>query len=430
MSNFTATPPYLDPEHPDAGKYLRLVFQLKSPTGQQFRIRESLGLKATTENHKLTVTGKLRSLNLALLREDWAEVARLCPNNSQRFTELRLLDGEITATVAELLELHRKELVRNHNRPTPPSTRAHVLEHFGPWAVADVTPQTLVDYQDKRLAEGASNATINRELSVLRAGFTIGLRVGRITKAFPKVKFLQEAEPREGFFEEWEVRVLLKYLPEHYHNLVWTAYYTGWRKSELLNLKRSQLSPDGVLSLAAGTTKNKQRREYYVNADPQLKAVLEAQERRTLAEYPETEWMFHFEGQRIRSRFGAWDRALAKATAAGEIVGKRWFHNFRRTAMTNHIASGMPTEHAKKLCGHLTDSMVTRYNMNPRHLLEESIREAAAARGRRSNVEPIRGGMPLVVPNSCPTSAPSDQKVEQTQGKLVNFPLLMNQAEK
>jgi integrase len=428
MSNFTATPPYLDPEHPDAGKYLRLVFQLKSPTGQQFRIRESLGLKATTENHKLTVTGKLRSLNLALLREDWAEVSRLCPNNTRRFTELRLLDGEITATVAELLEQHRRELVRNHKLPTPASTREHVRKHFGAWAVADVTPKSLVDYQDKRLAEGASNATVNRELSLLRAGFAVGLRLGLITKAFPKVKFLQEAAPREGFWEEWEVRVLMKYLPEYFHNLVWVAYYTGWRKSELIGLRRSQLSTDGVLSLKAGTTKNNQRREYYVNQDPQLKAVLEAQERRTRAEYPETEWMFHFEGHRICSRFGPWDTALTKATAAGEIAGKRWFHNFRRTAMTNNIASGMPVEHAKAVCGHLTDAMVTRYNMNPRPLIEESIAQAAAMRARRaSNVEPIRGGS---VPNSCPTPAPSDQKVEQTQGKLVKFPLVMNQAEK
>lgn len=418
MNNFTATTPYLDPELPDPSKYIRLVFQLKSPTGQKVRIRESLGLQATRENHKHARTGKLRSLTLALLDEDWSEVARLCPGNAERLAELRILDGEVTSTVAELLEMHRKELVRNNKRVTPPSTREHVMAHFGTWAVVDVTPKSLVEYQDKRLEEGASNATVNRELSLLRAGFTIGLRVGRITKAWPKAKFLKEADPREGFFEEWEVRVLMKYLPEYYHNFIWAAYYTGWRKSELLNLKRSQLSADGVLSLLAGTTKNKQRREYYVNADPQLKAVLEAQERRTQAEYPETEWMFHCEGQRICSRMGPWYTALEKAAAAGEIAGKKWFHSFRRTAMTNNIASGMPIEHAKKVCGHLTDAMVQRYNMNPRHLLEESIREAAAARAKRSsNVAPIalaRNFPAQLLPNSTI----SDQKPEQNQGKI------------
>ena len=427
MNNFTATTPYLDPEQPDGSKYLRWVFHLKTPAGQQFRIRESLGLKATTENHKLIRTGKLRTLTLALLKEDWAEVARLCPSKARRFAELRLLDGEVTSTVADLLELHRKQLIRDNKLGTPPSTREHVLKHFGTWAIAEVTPQSLVAYQDQRLKEGAANATINRELSCLRAGFMAGLRLGCITKAFPPVKFLDEAPPREGFYEEWEVRVLMKYLPEHYRNFVWCAYYTGWRKSELLNLKRTQLSADGVLTLLAGTTKNKERREYYVNLDPQLKAVLEDQERRTREKYPWTEWLFHCKGEALsKGIWPFWD-AVERATAAGEIAGKKWFHSFRRTAMTNNIAGGMPVEHAKKVCGHRSDAMVQRYNMNPRPLIEESIARAAAARERRSNVEPIRGGTALVVPKSCPTPTPADQKVEQNQGKIVNSALLCAQ---
>jgi integrase len=53
---------------------------------------------------------------------------------------------------------------------------------------------------------------------------------------------------------------------------------------------------------------------------------------------------------------------------------KRFFHDFRRTAARNMDRAGVPRDVAKKILGHKTDSMYTRYRIVDEAETRENIR--------------------------------------------------------
>src|SRR6266404_4754826 len=91
-----------------------------------------------------------------------------------------------------------------------------------------------------RLADGAANATVNRELSALKRMLRLGEIAGKVTHR-PILSLLREHNTRTGFFEEPEFRAVVKHLPEDLRALFEVAYLTGWRvKSELLTRQWAQ----------------------------------------------------------------------------------------------------------------------------------------------------------------------------------------------
>jgi len=53
----------------------------------------------------------------------------------------------------------------------------------------------------------------------------------------PHIPHLKENNVRTGFFEYEGYVALKNELPEHLKPVVTIAYYTGWRKQEILSLK-------------------------------------------------------------------------------------------------------------------------------------------------------------------------------------------------
>jgi integrase len=210
------------------------------------------------------------------------------------------------------------------------------------------------------LKQGAANATINRELSALKRMLNIGARqtppkVDRV----PYIPMLKENNVRKGFFEHAEFVVLRAELPNYLKGLVTFAYKTGWRVSEIKGLKWNQVDLDnGIVRLETGDTKNDEGRTVYL--DDELQGVFHGQWELRKKSRKLTPFVFPNEDgtERIRDFRGSWQKACKNAK-----IGKRLFHDFRRTAVRNMIRSGIPERVSMMISGHKTRTIFDRYNI-------------------------------------------------------------------
>jgi integrase len=120
-----------------------------------------------------------------------------------------------------------------------------------------------------RQGDGASNATISRELAALKHALNLA-------KLRPDFKLLEENNARQGFFEPHELGALLDELPEHLRPIAHAAYVCGWRAQELLTREWSHVDFDaGWLRLDPGETKNGEGRQFPLTDE--LRVILERQ---------------------------------------------------------------------------------------------------------------------------------------------------------
>lgn len=261
----------------------------------------------------------------------------------------------------------------------------YLLPYFGKnTKMSAITSPQIERYKEHRLNAGVMPATINRELEKLRRAFTVAMDQGLLF-ARPKITKLKEDNTREGFFEREQFTAFVPHLPEPLQHVVRFAYVTGWRRSEILDLKWKNVDlKNGVVRLDPDTTKNDDGRVFPVN--PELRQVLERRQELARAPYkrrkvvklkddPEALVFTKKNGLPILSFDKAWriacraagihDRVIERELPNGKVVSKvrpgRIFHDFRRTAVRNLENAGVPRSQAMKLVGHRTEAIYNRY---------------------------------------------------------------------
>lgn len=236
----------------------------------------------------------------------------------------------------------------------------HLKAVFDGAKVTHITTPRINAYIQNRVEEGAKNATINRELAALKRIFNIAARqtppkVDRV----PYIPMLRENNVRKGFFEHSDFLTFRNALPDYMKGFVTFAYKTGWRVSEIEGLTWSQVDlANGIVRLEVGETKNDEGRTVYL--DEELRSVFErqAEERKQRAKI--IPWVFTNEAGDgpVKDFRGSWEKACTKAE-----IGKRLFHDFRRTAVRNMVRAGIPERVAMMISGHKTRSVFDRYNI-------------------------------------------------------------------
>jgi len=236
-----------------------------------------------------------------------------------------------------------------------------LLPFFGEMRAVQVSPAQVSRYVAQRQESRMSNGTINRELVVLRRMFNLAQENEKLHRV-PKVKTLREDNIRQGFFEDEAFQAVLKLLAPEVQPVVTFAYLTGWRvQSEVLPLTWAQVDfKGGVVRLEPGTTKNREGRTFPLF--PELRTLLEEQRAYTDRVQQERgmicKFVFHRDGERIKTFRRAWRTACKKAGHPGRIP-----HDFRRTAVRNMVRAGVPERVAMALTGHKTRSVFDRYNI-------------------------------------------------------------------
>ena len=143
---------------------------------------------------------------------------------------------------------------------------------------------------------------------------------------------------------------MLGHLPDYLKPVVEFAYLSGWRvRSEVLPLTWRQVDFEhGVVRLEPGSTKNDEGRTFPFTAFPALAELLRRQWDHTMALQMEQgaviPWVFHRNGQRIKTFRRAWKKACTRAGVPGRIL-----HDFRRTAVRNLERASVPRSVAMKL---------------------------------------------------------------------------------
>jgi len=233
----------------------------------------------------------------------------------------------------------------------------HLKRSFEGCRVPYITSPKIASYIEDRISEGAANATINRELSALKRALNLGARqtppkVDRV----PHIPMLKENNTRKGFFENEDFIALRDALPFYLKGFVTFAYKTGWRLSEIEGLKWNQVDrKQGIVRLEVGETKNDESRTVFL--DDELKGVIEKQWATRINLLPYV-FLNHKNNDKIKRFDKAWNTACKNAK-----IGKRIFHDLRRTAVRNMIRSGIPERVAMMISGHKTRSVFDRYNI-------------------------------------------------------------------
>jgi integrase len=292
---------------------------------------------------------------------------------------------------------------------------AHLRLAFGSAQAADITAARLATYVNDRLDAGAAASTVRNELNVLKRAMNLALRAGLLATRppFPKIT---PTNVRTGFFERHELDAVLSELPRPVRPIAAFMYLTGWRRGEVLSRQWRHVDMKaGVIRLEPGETKNRKGRVFPFAALPELQSLLEEQRAHTDAVERWTgqivPWVFHREGQPIRSFRTAWraacKRVALRALAAQQgmapaALWKSWTpeerrqfkgferipHDLRRTAVRNLVRAGVPERVAMELTGHLTRSVFDRYNIVNEADLREGVEKLARV-GRDKQIVPL-----------------------------------------
>lgn len=152
------------------------------------------------------------------------------------------------------------------------------------------------------------------------------------------------------------------------------AYFTGWRRGEILGLRWNQIDLAAkTVRIEGDATKNKRARTIVLDGEL-LEAIQSQWERRKVAEIPGEApallcpYVFHRDGKPLGDFRDAWDKALTQTGLAGKI-----FHDFRRTSVRNMTRAGVPERVAMMVSGHKTRSVFDHYDI----VSDDDLREAA-----------------------------------------------------
>jgi integrase len=230
----------------------------------------------------------------------------------------------------------------------------HLREIFGGWVVEAITAEAVRRYQLYRRTQGAEAATINRETSALSRMFQLAIRRGLLERMPLFPKRLEENPPREGFFEHDEYLKVRAHAPASYQDVLDFAYYSGWRRNEILHLTWGEVDlAGGVIRLSPRRSKTKTGRVLPLSAP--LRGVLD---RRVRIRRAGDRHVFQRDGVPVR----VWRTALRDACRQAHVP-HRMLHDCRRTAARNLIRAGVPERIAMLLTGHKTRAVFDRYNI-------------------------------------------------------------------
>jgi site-specific recombinase XerC len=122
----------------------------------------------------------------------------------------------------------------------------HLVPRFGTTKTSEFGSLQIRRYISERRREGASDSTINRELSIVRRGFGLAMKSDPPLLTYaPHIPKLDEDNVRQGFVEYNQYVALRNALPAHLKCLQVVGYHVSNRVVELRKLEWPQVDLRG-----------------------------------------------------------------------------------------------------------------------------------------------------------------------------------------
>ena len=231
--------------------------------------------------------------------------------------------------------------------------------------LSELSNKTISQMVDARKHEVA-NGTINRELmllsSVLSKCELWGYNVPRIKISQFKLK---EKAENIKYLDSWETaQKIIDNSSPHLKPIIYTALYTGLRRSNLLNLKWEELDfKNNTINIKVKDRTKDGGKNLSIPMIDKLKKILQAQPK-------VCEYVFTYNGKHITDIKRSWHTALKKAG-----LPYTNFHTLRHTAATWILKKTGNLKLTQQILGHADIKTTTKYA----HVLDDEKRQALTA---------------------------------------------------
>lgn len=234
----------------------------------------------------------------------------------------------------------------------------NIKQFFGQMLLQDVEPIDIYSYLDKRGKESIRGA--NLEKGLLSHCFTKAIEWGAIKdNPCSHVKRLPQKK-RTKYVTDEDFYTVMQSAPLLIQLAMELAYLTGLRKGDILTLKHTDITIDGLYKLINKTQKTTGREQLFEWEEELTSCInkIKNMPRRIKGMY-----IFCTRNGKPYTTSGfdsIWQRVIKKAFDDGAIAERFRFHDIRRKTAKDAEAKG-GIEYARRLLGHETQSMTANY---------------------------------------------------------------------
>jgi len=238
---------------------------------------------------------------------------------------------------------------------------AIIIKHLTPFFkdrfVTEITAEDIEKYKVKRSGM-VSKSTVNRELDCVKTMFAKAVEWGNANENVTEnVKDFKVDNKKTIFLELEELEAFLNACPKWFRLIMGAYLNTGLRKSELLNLKWSDINWKARI---IHVLKTKGGKAIEIPINRRLERIL-----RSVTRHISSEYVFcKKNGKPWKDLRGS----LAKAVKKAELEKHVTFHTLRHTFASHLAMNGEDLYTISRLLGHSSLEMTQRYaHLSPGH---------------------------------------------------------------